>query len=72
MTVNKREGQTLNYVGVYLPNPVSCHGQPDVVISRVTSPSGLQFLIINKKSIPDNVAKNIVCKEVLNDIPTLP
>ena len=72
MTISKSQGQTLNYVGVHLPNPVFCHGQLYVAISRVISPSGLRFLIINKHSIPDNVTKHIVYKKVFNDIPTPP
>jgi len=72
MTINKSGGQTLDYVGVCLPNPIFCHGQMYVVILCVTSLSGLRFLIVNKNSIPNNVIKNIVYKEVFNDIPAPP
>jgi len=41
MTINKSQEQTLNYVGVYLPNPLFCHGQLYVAISCVTWASGL-------------------------------
>jgi len=57
MTINKSQGQTLNYVGVYLPNPIFCHGRLYVAISHVTSPSSLRFLIVNKHNILDNVTK---------------
>ena len=69
MTINKSQGQTLNHVGVYLPKPVFSHGQLFVAVSRITSPSGLKFLICNKSDIPDNVTKNVVYREIFNDVP---
>ena len=69
MTINKSQGQTLQYVGVYLPEPVFSHGQLYVAISRVTCPSGLKFLICNKRDVPHNMTKNIVYREIFNGIP---
>ena len=65
MTINKSQGQSLNQVGVYLPDSVFTHGQLYVAISRATSHSCLKFLIQNTEDIPNNYTKNIVFKDVL-------
>ena len=35
MTINKSQGQSMKYVGLYLPEPVFTHGQLYVGLSRV-------------------------------------
>ena len=41
MSTNKVQGQTLQYVGIYLPDHVFTHGQLYVAFSRVQDPSAL-------------------------------
>jgi hypothetical protein len=63
MTINKSQGQTLNKVDIFLPRPVFSLGQLYVVLSRVTSPSGLKVLLQNKKYVSNSLTKNILYKK---------
>ncbi|GJY00786.1 ATP-dependent DNA helicase PIF1-like protein [Tanacetum coccineum] len=69
MTINKSQGQSLNHVGIYLPNPVFSHDQLYVAISRVTSPDGLKILMKEDAS-PDlkRRTRNIVFKETFDNL----
>ncbi len=43
MTINKSQGQTLQYVGLNLETPVFSHGQLYVAMSRVQKPQNLKL-----------------------------
>ena len=45
MTINKAQGQTLERVGIYLPEPCFTHGQLYVAASRVGLPEHLRFAV---------------------------
>ena len=45
MTINKAQGQTLERVGIYLPEPCFTHGQLYVAASRVGKAEHLRFAV---------------------------
>ena len=65
-TINKAQGQTMKFVGVWLERQVFSHGQLYVACSRVSNPNHLRFAIK-----PDDntglAARNVVYHEVLMD-----
>ena len=67
MTINKAQGQTLDYVGVYLPQPVFSHGQLYVALSRAKTFESVKVLIkpIIQAKLHDRNTKNVVYKKIL-------
>ena len=68
MTINKSQGQSLNKIGIYLPQPVFGHGQLYVALSRATSPNGLKILLQSDGEQPADSTKNIVYRDFLAQI----
>ncbi|KAG0693159.1 hypothetical protein GWK47_027624 [Chionoecetes opilio] len=59
MTINKFQGQTKSYVGVYLPTPVFTHGQLYVSLSIVGCADAVKVLV------PRGITRNVVYPEAL-------
>lgn len=69
MAINKAQGQTLNTVGVYLPEPVFAHGQLYVALSRATTASKIrvQLTDITRDPLSPYFTVNIVYKDLLSE-----
>ena len=66
MTINKAQGQTLRFAGVWLRGEVFTHGQLYVACSRVSCSDHLHFALMKDFSnIEQNTAVNVVYHEVL-------
>jgi len=68
MTINKSQGQSLDYVGLYLPQSVFNHDQLYVAISRVKSKNGLKIVIHDKENQTLKSIINVVFKEVFENL----
>ncbi|GAA0139220.1 hypothetical protein LIER_35049 [Lithospermum erythrorhizon] len=67
MSINKAQGQTLDYVGLYLKQPVFTHGQLYVAISRAKIGNNVIVLILppTTRDIGTKYTTNVVYDEVL-------
>ncbi|KAG6650801.1 hypothetical protein CIPAW_06G067600 [Carya illinoinensis] len=67
ISINKSQRQTLDFVGIYLPQPVFSHGQLYVALSRAKTISVVKILIqpISMEEPENNSTKNIVYTELL-------
>ncbi|KAG3095780.1 hypothetical protein PI125_g16174 [Phytophthora idaei] len=66
MTINKSQGQSIQILGLYLPEPVFSHGQFYVAVSRVTARQNITILAENPATTEDGVyTKNIVYREIV-------
>ena len=65
MSINKSQGQSVNYVGLDVRNAVFTHGQLYVAVSRVTSVHNIKAIWDSRVENP--VTKNIVYPEVTID-----
>ena len=68
MTINKSHGQSLGFVGLYLPTPIFSHDQLYVAVSRVQSKSGLKILIHDNDNKSCSKTTNVVYKEVFQNV----
>ncbi|KAK9689010.1 hypothetical protein RND81_09G027900 [Saponaria officinalis] len=65
MTINKSQGQTLNQVAVYLPQPCFSLGHLYVALSRARKAAQVSlFAAKNSNGLPQTYAKNVVSYEV--------
>jgi len=68
MSINKAQGQTIPYMGLYLPNYVFTHGQLYMALSRVQLKNNIKILVKNGKVNEQVYTKNIVYKEIFSNI----
>ncbi|XP_021959226.1 uncharacterized protein LOC110855114 [Folsomia candida] len=72
VTINKSQGQTMDLVGIYLPEPVFSHGQLYVAFSRVRRSCDVKVVIVDGvkqgklvRGVDKVFTRNVVDKEVL-------
>ncbi len=61
MTISKSQGQTLDFVGLWLNEPFFTHWQLYIALSRVSSPHNIKIALNNV----NKTTRNIVYKQVL-------
>lgn len=67
MTINKSQGQSLQKVGICMPQLVFSHGLY-VAVSRVTSKNGLKILMLDEHGNCMTTTSNVVYKEVFRNL----
>jgi Helicase len=65
MSINKSQGQSVDYVGLDVGNAVFTHGQLYVAVSQVTSVHNIKAIWDSNLALP--ITKNIVYPEVIID-----
>lgn len=60
MIIDKSQGQSLKYVGIYIPHSVFSNGQLYVVVSGVISIDGLKILLGDDEDVNLNTTTHVV------------
>ena len=58
MTINKAQGQSINNLEVYLPQPVFSHGQLYVALLRAGLPHRTKVMLIDVKDTQGSIQDN--------------
>lgn len=68
MTINKAQSQTLDFVGIYLREPIFSHGQLYVALSRTKSSKYVKILIRppTADNNDDHSTYNVVYNEIIH------
>ena len=68
MTINKSQGQTMDRIGLYLPEHVFSHGRVYVALSRIGSPAHITILASegHVEGREGTFTRNVVYHEVFN------
>ena len=64
LSINNSQGQSLKFIGLYLPIEIFTHGQLYVALSRVSAATDISVMIVreNRAQVTTN---NVVFKEIL-------